>query len=356
MKRLGKISGGLIAVMLALCSLQVLAQAQSAGRNFDHAATGFPLLGVHATTACATCHVAGIFKGTPRNCDECHALGRRVVAMPKPANHIATNAPCESCHFNTYTFVGAKYNHGTAVPGQCTTCHNGRIATGRPRSHNAGVMLTGSCDNCHRSYAFLPASWNHIGIPMGAHTCNQAGCHQSGNPANRYTAATAVSALWRHSSFADTNSQSCDVCHTSFAVWTATMHEPMTGTCSSCHNGASAQGQPPGHVSTTAECNQCHTSTSTWRGALGGMPANHVINTAPSCSTCHIGTNQVLTGPALHVWLSPSCNSCHYKGMPVYTSINPIRQSSHAGNQNCSQSSCHAPAGREGTAYVNWGG
>jgi hypothetical protein len=355
MQRLGRVFGNVLAVMLAVFSLHAMAEASLAGRDFNHSATGFPLTGGHATAACETCHVAGVFKGTAKECDGCHALGKRVVATPKSTSHIVTDAPCDTCHFNSSTFLGARYNHGTALPGQCVTCHNGRISTGRPANHNAGLMLTGSCDNCHRSYAFLPASWNHSGVAMGAHTCNQAGCHlPGGGNANQYTYATAVTPV-NHSSYADTNSKSCDVCHLSFVTWSSPMHEPITGACSSCHNGANAQGQSAGHISTTAECNQCHTSTTTWLGALGGMPAGHVINTAPACTSCHPTPTTVLTGAATHVFYSTACNSCHYKGGTTpYTSLYPIQQSSHAGNSNCSSGSCHAPAGSRGTAYVRW--
>ncbi len=356
MKRLGRVMGNVLAVMLTVFSLQAVAQPQLAGRDFDHMTTGFPLTGGHATAACETCHVAGVFKGTAKTCDGCHALGRRVVATPKSTSHIVTDAPCETCHFNSSTFLGARFNHGTAVPGQCVTCHNGRITTGRPANHNAGMMLTSSCDSCHRSYAFLPASWNHSGVAIGARTCNQSGCHLSGGGnANRYTAATAVSPV-NHSSYSDTNLQSCDVCHMSFVTWIAPMHEPITGPCSGCHTGSTAQGKSSGHVSTTSECNQCHTSTTTWLGALGGTPAGHVTYTAGvQCATCHIGTNTVLTGAALHVYFAgATCQSCHLTGAVVYTSINPIQQKGHNASKDCAASGCHAPGGGIGRAYVNW--
>ena len=120
MKRLGRVLGVVLAVVLAVCSLQAQAAGtQAVGRSFDHNATGFPLSGVHALTACETCHAAGVFKGTPKTCDGCHALGKRVVATPKSSSHIVTDAPCDTCHFNASTFLGARFNHGTALPGQC---------------------------------------------------------------------------------------------------------------------------------------------------------------------------------------------------------------------------------------------
>jgi hypothetical protein len=200
----------ILAVTLAVISVQALAaKARSSGRHFDHATTGFPLLGGHATTSCKTCHARGDFKGTPRNCDGCHALGKRVVATPKPSNHLVTNAPCDTCHFTAVTFQGARFNHGTAVPGQCTTCHNGRITTGRPSDHSAGLRLTASCDSCHRSFAWVPAGFNHVGVVP--HGCDNAGCHVPGTnpyykPANHQT-----------TPYLDRNTFYCDECHNYYA-------------------------------------------------------------------------------------------------------------------------------------------
>ena len=353
MQRLGQVIGNMLAVMLLASTMPAHADASSGGRAFDHAVTGFPLTGGHAAAACETCHVGGVFKGTPKSCDGCHALGKRVVATPKPTSHIVTDAPCETCHFNTSTFLGARYNHGTAVPGQCVSCHNGRIATGRPANHSAGLMLTSSCDSCHRSYAFLPASWNHAGVAMGGHTCNQAGCHLAGggNP-NRYTAATAVSPV-NHSSYLDTSTKSCDVCHISFSVWTVTMHEPQTGTCSSCHNGSAAEGKPAGHVATTDECSQCHISTTTWLGALGGKPSNHIpYNAGVTCSNCHTGASTALVNVGiLHTFSSSyTCATCHITPNP-YTGNNQLTRGTHEGSSgsNCT-SNCHTQA----ASYSSW--
>jgi hypothetical protein len=353
MKRPARILGNLLAMALAVFSLQVMAaETQTAGRSFDHATTGFPLVGGHAIAACETCHVGGVFKGTPRNCDGCHTVGSRVVATPKSTSHVVTDAPCDSCHFNTSTFLGARYNHGAAVPGQCMVCHNGRITAGRPANHNAGFMATGSCDNCHRTYAFLPASWNHTGVAMGGRTCNQAGCHLAGaNNANRYTAVTATSPV-NHSSYTDTSSQSCDVCHISFVSWNATMHEPYGGRCDSCHGAGRAQGTPTtGHVAVgTDDCSACHTSTVTWLGALGAKPANHIpYNAGVGCGSCHLGTG-VATGATLHAYVSPPCKTCHDSNSPAYLGVTgKKRLGSHEGSttsQDCI--TCHR------VQYTSW--
>ncbi len=360
MKRLGHVLGNLLAVALTVFSLQALAEPQAAGRNFDHATTGFPLTGGHATAACETCHVGGVFKGTPRTCDGCHAVGRRIVATPKSSSHIVTDAPCQTCHFNASTWLGARYNHGTAMPGQCVTCHNGRITTGKPASHSTGAKATASCDNCHRTYAFLPASWNHTGVAPG--TCESAGCHVVGS--NQYTRASVITRLGKpHTGYTGgTATQSCDVCH-NFVRWIPATHMPLAGTCSSCHNGAAAEGPRADHLGWTGwptECNQCHTSTITWSGALGGMPSNHIpFTTGTQCASCHTGTS-VVTGPTLHGYLAGQpCTTCHLSGAAYYWPNNRPQQKSvgHEGmraGDDCSKSGCHRPLGSRGTAYINW--
>jgi len=361
MKRLGRILGNALAMVLTVFSLQAAAAEPQAARAFDHATTGFPLLGGHATTPCETCHVGGVFKGTPRNCDGCHAPGRRVVATPKSTSHIVTDAPCDSCHFNTYTFLGAKYNHGTAVPGQCLSCHNGRIATGRPSTHNAGFMLTNSCDNCHRTYAFVPASWNHVGV--APRSCENAGCHLP-NTGNRYYRSAATLPLGKtHMNFTYTATEACDTCH-NFVRWTPPMHMPAPGRCDSCHNNTLAQGTFTGHASIgTEDCNGCHfQSLGSWLPALGGKPANHIpynTATATSCHTCHATTTGAsIHGPALHAYLTGmACTTCHLSGNPYTGWGQDTKSIGHEGmrsGDDCSKSGCHAPAGSKGTAYVRW--
>lgn len=314
----------------AFAAPAVSGQAGAAGKiDFNHMSTGFPLIGGHATAACETCHVGGVFKGTPRNCDGCHAVGKRVVATPKSNSHIVTDAPCESCHFNTSTFLGARYNHGTALPEQCRNCHNGRIASGKPASHNSGKKATDSCDHCHRTSAFLPASWNHVGVAPGTCTTCHNGSAAIGKPGTHTTIAKAT--------------YQCDECH-SFIGWNPARYKHNTSAlCSSCHNGTVVAGKPGNHVATTDECNQCHTTTISWLPALGAKPANHIpYNAGTLCSSCHAGGG-VVTGAALHAHVSAICKTCHNKPTPYLGRMDTKTLGSHEGSstsQDCI--SCHA--------------
>jgi predicted CXXCH cytochrome family protein len=348
MKRLGRVLSSFLAVALTVFSLQSFAAAQMGGRDFNHMTTGFILSGGHAVAACETCHIGGVFKGTPRACDGCHAVGRRIIATPKTNSHIVTDAPCESCHFNTATWLGARYNHGTAVQGQCATCHNGRLSFAKPATHNAGSKATKSCDSCHRSSAWLPASWNHTLSPGVCSTCHtNAGMVSSPNLKPAAHAAPAIK-----------GTEACDACHT-YTGWYPNRFKHNTGgTCSSCHlNAVKAVGQPTSHNSFAGwptECNECHTTTS-WSGALGGKPANHIPYTSGTCVSCHTGST-TKTGATLHAYVSTVCTTCHLSGTSYLGSMDK-KGIGHEGmktGDDCSKSGCHKPAGSRGTAYINW--
>jgi hypothetical protein len=347
MKRLGRILGSLFAVALTVASLQAAAaETRMGGRDFNHMTTGFPLLGGHATAPCETCHVGGVFKGTPRNCDGCHAVGKRVLATPKSNAHIVTDAPCETCHFNTSTWLGARYNHATAVPGQCTTCHNGRLSMAKPSTHNTGNKATKSCDTCHRSSSWLPASWNHAAAAGICSTCHVSSPEVSAP--NRKPASHTAPAL--------KGTLECDSCH-NYIGWYPNRFKHNTGAaCSSCHDGAIAVGKPGGHPATTDECNQCHYSTAAWLPALGAKPANHIpYNAGVQCSSCHVGGG-VVTGPTLHAYVARPCTTCHLSGNGLLGRMD-TKSIGHEGmrsGDDCSKSGCHRPDGSRGSTYIRW--
>ena len=392
MKRLVRVLGSLLAMVLTLVSLQSMAETQLGGRDFNHMSTGFPLSGGHATAACETCHMGGVFKGTPKNCDGCHALGKRVIATPKSITHIVTDAPCENCHFNTSTFLGARYNHSSATPGQCITCHNGRIAQTKPANHKP---TTSSCDSCHRAIAWSPASWNHSGVVHGTCTNCHNGSPTIGKPGSHTTVAKAtyqcdechsflgwIPAGYKHNiagvcsnchngttamgkgSMHIVTTSACDTCHKSTTTWLgASAHSGnIVGICGTCHNGTTAKGKGSNHIATTSACDTCHKSTTSWLGA-----SFHDASVASICGTCHNGTQGVVGKPALHIpstgnncdlchtstssfatWIMnhsgiTTCNACHATSSPAYPGINTRKtigshKSSRAG-QDCVN--CH---------------
>ncbi len=107
--------------------------------KFNHVKTGFPLSGVHVTTTCETCHIGGLFKGTPTTCAGCHTIGNRTGATPKSPRHVPTNKSCDVCHSSTSSFQVAMFKHAGIVSG-CASCHNGSTALGKSAGHRLNLL------------------------------------------------------------------------------------------------------------------------------------------------------------------------------------------------------------------------
>jgi hypothetical protein len=106
------------------------------GARFDHDRTAFPLTGKHRMVDCKSCHVAGVYQGTPQTCVSCHA---------EPKVHKGRfGTSCAECH-STSTWTGATFkhkfplNHGRRGTIACATCHT-----------TSGQYHIYSCYGCHQ--------------------------------------------------------------------------------------------------------------------------------------------------------------------------------------------------------------
>jgi len=292
-------------LMLLGAALGQQARAQTAPeRDFDHLRTGFALSGAHTQARCESCHVGGVFKGTPRDCDSCHQGGTRFSRnnVVKPGTHVVTTQACDSCH-NTRSFSGARMNHAGVARGTCASCHNGVQASGKPGGH---VRTTASCDTCHGNSAWRPAQgFDHSGVAPGS--C--ATCH------NGSTATGRGASHPPYTQVASLASAACGTCHKSgFRAWTpARLHGSVTVVtqCSACH--LSARPNNATHAGQTA-CETCHRSTSTW----GGARVDHATFTAATvCSSCHNGSAATGRGASHTPYqlvaslASLDCDNCH---------------------------------------------
>lgn len=195
---------------------------------YEHTAS-FPLLGVHANTRCASCHVTS-YQLTSSTCLSCHA-------DDEPANHYGAN--CEGCHEPTSWNPTGELNHHAVDPNSfpltfghstvlCTACHQGGF--------NA---ISRDCRSCHQN-----------DTPLGHATNNCENCHSSG----RWTPALQP---------------------------TANAFHPLTGghrdrTCTSCHGAFQASGQFA-TPSPSVVCQTCHP-----------LPLDHPLQVGNSaCETCH---------------------------------------------------------------------
>lgn len=302
----------------------------------------------HATTT-----VAGV-------CNSCH--GVHLGVMGKPANHIPTTAQCDVCHTAALsagytTFLGAKYDHITPPSaGNCSTCHTGQYAgaQGKPAAH---LPSTGQCDTCHSNTAnfttWLGATVNHL-VPPVTTTASCATCHNgvsaTGKPAFHIPTAAGLD-CGNSSCHTSTNTNN----YTTFFGATFT-HTAITGRCDACHNGTSATGKGTTHVSTTADCVTCHTQTNTANyTTFLGASYTHSPNppTAGSCTTCHNGATA--TGkPTWHVATVASCDQCHTQANTAnYTTFLGATGADHATMSppaagRCGAGGCHDGVGAKG--------
>ena len=251
---------GVLALVLLQLGSNGLVQAQQTGADFDHSATGYVLNAQHQNVRCETCHVKGVFKGTPKTCEACHGWNNPIATTVMPVKHIPTqNASCESCHApNMSQFNDALrvFSH-VSVPSQsCMSCHDSRnpfpgVRTNPPDATHAKVQANNtSCGVCHTTIEFTGPKLPPNHIPTASVAC--ANCHVSMD----YSVMPSITAIHANAPSRSTN---CAQCHSasaaaSFAM--ATMvppivappsnHIPMGNqSCEACHVGAGSSLQLP---------------------------------------------------------------------------------------------------------------
>jgi hypothetical protein len=232
--------------------------------GFDHASTGFPLTGSHASTSCMGCHIpdkpapkrdcaschADSHRGRLGNaCDKCHSAVSWKAVQPVaihrltrfPLTGMHTLADCTECHqkANEHAWTGTSL--------ECFTCHEKeyRRPTLRP-SHVGGSgapAFPRDCSLCHKAISWVPAF-----VPQGLLASIRAKLSADVAPAD-HDARFPIS-------FGTHRNAACSDCHTSLAT-------PRAVQCIGCHahdakrsvalhtkpvatNGASCTGCHPG--------------------------------------------------------------------------------------------------------------
>jgi hypothetical protein len=190
---------------------------------------------------CNLCHT--VFSWTPAKfmhdlamsvgqCSNCHN-GQK--ATGKPQNHIQTTAQCDTCH-KTTGWIPASFIHDASTVGQCSNCHNGQKATGKPQNH---IQTNLQCDNCHRTTGWIPATYANHDNPklIGGHASLECKvCHPQ----------SFSTAFYRDG----TQYGSCANCHTRDYKYpgpdqhrnagpTFSASLQVNATCSNCHEHAS---------------------------------------------------------------------------------------------------------------------
>ncbi len=340
--------------------------------KFDHSQTGFPLTGAHIQARCASCHVDGVYKGTPHDCASCHVAGNHMGAVFKNTTHIPTFDNCDRCHqTNAWTPI-KPYDHIGVAPGTCQNCHNSKGgATGKPSGH---IATTASCDSCHKTSDwkqlaagglmpanhlptnqacslchnqanFVPGKMNHAGIVTGCSNCHNGQIFVGVTPRSK-----PVDHL-------PTN-MPCELCHsssnfTTFVIPTSpTMmnHAGIVNNCSLCHTGQTfavgitpkqKSDAPTTHMTTSSDCSACHTSTTTFLMAnLTTPPIGH-LPTTQVCSTCHSAGFGPGSGVMTHTGIVSGCASCH--NGQVFTGVTPKSKPVNHLPTSMPCETCHSP-------------
>ena len=358
----------------------------ASGNGFNHASV-FPLVGLHATQACATCHKNGVYKGTPNTCVGCHLAAYQKTTAP---NHTAAgfSTTCDSCHKATdASFTsGNGFNHASVFPlvglhatQACTACHKNGVYKGTPNTcvgchladyqkttapnHTAAGFST-TCDSCHKATDASFASgngFNHASVfPLVGLHATQActACHKNG--VYKGTPNTCVGChLADYQKTTAPNhtaagfSTTCDSCHkatdASFASGNGFNHAsvfPLVGlhatqACATCHKNGVYKGTPN-------TCVGCHLSkyqnTTTPNHTAAGFPT--------TCDTCHKSVDTTWTlgvfnhnqyWPLLGRHLNRACSDCHKNN--VYKGTSTACVSCHQSNYTSTKNPNHSAAG-----------
>jgi hypothetical protein len=320
----------LLVVAAAVVLATAHGRAQSAlSSSFNHFLTGFPLAGSHSSVDCASCHVGGRFKGTPRQCFACH---NGATATGKTQAHPQTTNLCESCHLTT-TWREMRFIDHTQATAACASCHNGTFAVGKPANH---VVTAAPCGNCHQSTVSFGGGtiMNHAGITAACASCHN-GTLALGKSANHVP-----------------TTLPCETCHQSTITWLGgTFTHAATDTnCSSCHNGTAATGlTTPPHVPVTGvQCSNCHTNTAASFVTYTMGVTGHTAVGASRCDSCHNGSfagegTKGALGTASFPGHVPTngadCVTCHSSAASTFMSWAGGKFTHAATDTNCS--SCH---------------
>ncbi len=297
--------------------------------------------------------------GIASGCFNCHkpTTINSVTAKGKPGDafhNFAGTSTCETCHTNTSSFVTARFSHTSVLPASCASCHvpttiNNVTAKGKPNddTHNGN---TSPCDTCHTNFtSFLGATggakpadafhtfagtttcttchtsggmmgstgvkFSHLGISSGCFNCHKPttlnGVTAKGKPGDAFH------------NFAGTSS--CETCHTntsSFLTVRFSHASVVPRTCANCHvpttiNNVTAKGKNfiSNHPITTDSCDVCHTNFSTFTGAVGGAKPNDTFHlfagAGTSCTTCHSGPPSTANARFNHTGIAAGCFNCH---------------------------------------------
>ncbi|MDH4197220.1 MAG: hypothetical protein OEW05_07435 [Candidatus Aminicenantes bacterium] len=337
----------------------------NAARDF-HKAGPFPLEGRHLTVPCASCHIGGVVKGTPRRCYDCHwirrqddryrtRLGSECEACHRPMSWLAVNwdhgartgqalngphrtLNCDACHkdgvfkgasFDCYSCHREDYeeardpNHWTAgFPTSCQLCHlPSHVSFSQGRFNHAGVYplqgvhATQSCAACHKNDVYLGTARDCYGCHRADYEQTRDPNHpKAGFPTTCELCHKASDSDWDRGQFKHNATYGLQGVHTTLDCGACHKNNVYRGTareCYGCHRTKYEQTQDPNHPAAgfPTTCEICHRAAdASWnQGRFNHtwFPITSGRHAGNACSACHpnAGNYQVF-----------SCLTCHSRG------------------------------------------
>jgi hypothetical protein len=281
--------------------------------QFDHAKSGFPLTGKHASIKCEECHAEknirssevrkGLsvfphktFLGLDQRCISCHVDRHRGLV----------SADCQSCHsanawaISTFDHSKTKFalagKHATV---ECVKCHDGARKKGPTDPILFGAKSYSDCTPCHLS---------PHGPKLADKTCRS--CHgvegwtivKSFNHSR-----TQFPLSGKHQNVP------CVKCHTQMETKKGPAVNLATKEfrdCQPCHRS------PHGPALSSQQCRSCH-ETATW-SMRAPTTFNHSLtrfaldgkHSRVKCETCHVATG-ISTFATRYLLAFSKCSDCH---------------------------------------------
>jgi hypothetical protein len=302
--------------------------------TFDHAKTGFALVGEHAQAECQACHKVSVSAPLPTTCNGCHARDD----VHKGGNGTA----CASCH-TVANWTDIRFDHsktkfpllGKHVSTKCEACHTKPTSTWKPPTGCLGChqkddrhkgLLGPDCQDCHVERSWATIRFDHAKDAnfalRGKHASAKcAACHLQ--PVKVKSPATSCIGCHRKEDpHKGQLGDGCGRCHGEISWKEEVRFDhgltdfPLLGkhanaTCKDCHATSA-------FLDAKSECASCHAKEDVHKGRLG-----------PNCATCHNPTDwarwrfdhdKQTSYPLTGKHRGQTCESCHRN--PVRKEIN----------------------------------
>jgi len=285
-----------VSLYVSLMTLGLLLTASPAAAQFDtpsrqfHEKTTFRLEGRHLAVACESCHLNGVFRGTPRTCMECHWTRRQDDRF-----RLALGSQCEQCH-TPVSWTSTRFDHGAATGVALGGAHR-QLACQACHKNNNFKATNANCVTCHLKDYQRTTNPNHAagGFPTTCETCHRAG--DTSFSQARFDHQAAFPLVGTHLQ------QVCAACHVN------NIYKGTSRDCVGCHRVDYNRTTTPAHAAAgfSTSCDTCHRATdASFKGATFNHAATFAlvgVHAQQACATCH--KNNLYKGTAR------DCVGCH---------------------------------------------